>query len=51
MSTETIVKSVISNDLDTAKAAVFQALSEKATEALLARKQEVATQYFTPKAE
>ena len=51
MSKEIIVKSLINNDLDTAKTAVFQALSEKAAEALQTRKQEVASQYFTPKAE
>jgi hypothetical protein len=46
-----IVQSIAQNDLDTAKTAVLRSLSEKAAEALQARKQEVASQYFAPKAE
>lgn len=46
-----ILKHIVNNDLDKAKSAVFQSLSEKASEAIQVRKQQVASQYFTPKAD
>lgn len=51
MSKETIVQALVKNDLDTAKTALLQSLSEKAADAIQARKQVVASQYFAPKAE
>lgn len=51
MDTTAITKAIAENKLDDARSLVHQALSEKAVEALQARKQEIGATYFQPKNE
>lgn len=49
METKEIIDALAENDLDGARSKVSQALSEKAVEAMKARKVELGANYFSPK--
>jgi hypothetical protein len=51
MDTREIIDALATNDLDLARTKINQSLNERAVEAMKARKIEIGTSYFVPKAE